>query len=269
MAQAATSTSASLSAQLVQSIAKRSSLPELFGRVSFADGHVDSKLDTPEESEEVEASAGVNSRELLEHLPQGPSPDISKEVKVVKEDFEQVKEVQVIENGKEENGTASTVEPSVEATLDKRPDPFKLSPLPPADVLGGPQFTTSVRHSPHSTDLGMRSLAHQLVAPVKVLKESGSLSPWDAADLMTNADTLIHLAPQDRVFARDVLRLGSAFLDRAAASPDASIAKEVAVRDAVAFFAVLLKLYKESPYRAKKFIKVLQGGWYRKVNVIA
>ncbi|KAJ3106796.1 hypothetical protein HDU97_005503 [Phlyctochytrium planicorne] len=127
-----------------------------------------------------------------------------------------------------------------------------------------PPFTSSVRHSPHSTDLGMRSLAQQLVAPVSTLKESGSLSPWDAADLLTNADALIHLAPKDRTFSKDVLKIGAAFLDSAIASPEGSIARETAVRDAVAFFAVLLALWAESNYRAKKFVKTLQGGWYKK-----
>ncbi|KAJ3176475.1 hypothetical protein HK101_010432 [Irineochytrium annulatum] len=177
------------------------------------------------------------------------------------------------------SSTLPVVAPFPSSASNLRPQStYSSAPAPPAllqpaasatslsnsPALPKSPFTSTIKSSPHSTDTGMRSLAQSLVRPVTLLREQGSLSPWDAADLLTNAETLIHLNARDRSWSRTLLGLGVSFLESALASPEGSIAREVAVRDAVDFFEVLQALWGVSHYRAKRFVKQLEGGWYKK-----
>ncbi|KAJ3203741.1 hypothetical protein HDU67_009975 [Dinochytrium kinnereticum] len=217
-------------------------------------------LDEVPETPVTAVNSTATSNMSLQSLPLAPSPPMFKELTPVPEPKDEPMQTESSQPTFQEIPLNAALHSSAaSSTL-----PRSITAASTSYGPHSPPFTSSVRHSPHSTDLGMRSLAQQLVAPVSILKESGSLSPWDAADLLTNADALIHLAPKDRVFSKDVLRVGAAFLDSAIASPEGSIAREMAVRDAVDFFAVLLTLWNTSNYRARKFVKTLLGGWYKK-----
>ncbi|KAJ3324710.1 hypothetical protein HDU76_013340 [Blyttiomyces sp. JEL0837] len=177
---------------------------------------------------------------------------------------------------------------------------------PPAQVPQQPlTFTAQLRHSPHSLDSVMRSLAQELMIPVTQLRKEGSLSPWDAADLLTDADALIHLdvggtntLPRRKAsvvagiqgsgtgstgstnnmipggyigshhvqssWARDVMRVGVSLLSGAVSAPFGSLEREARVKDSVDFFKVTLQVWRGSPSKAKRFVKSLQGGWYKK-----
>jgi hypothetical protein len=128
-------------------------------------------------------------------------------------------------------------------------------------------FTSQIRYSQHSLDIQMRSLALELSNPVQTLRNDGSLSPWDAADLLTDADAVLHIRSmlKDKSWHRDVMRLGVSFLSRAMAYPTGSQERELAIRDALDYFKVLLALASASPTRARKFVQTLSGGWYKKV----
>ncbi|KAI8851335.1 hypothetical protein BC829DRAFT_415327 [Chytridium lagenaria] len=302
-ASAVASTTATLTAQFTHAITtaatntadhmKRASIPNIldplkrrnsapvtgaFELESTPDFTARSSLESlPEETESPMATAFTTIS--LDALPAGPSPPTVKESAAVLSVTEgqpqsplsvpptptiEIHEASIVNASTLPENAALRSSAAASLSSSTLPRSVAVSGLGPSAGPGSPSFTSSVRHSPHSTDLGMRSLAQQLVAPVTILKESGSLPPWDAADLLTNADALIHLAPKDKNFPKDVLRVGAAFLDSAISSAEGSIARETAVRDAVEFFAVLLALWSESPYRAKKFVKTLQGGWYKK-----
>ncbi|KAJ1548802.1 hypothetical protein HK405_014834 [Cladochytrium tenue] len=53
-------------------------------------------------------------------------------------------------------------------------------------------FTPALRHSPLRADAELRALAQQIMHLTHQLKLDGDLLPWDFADLLMNADSLIH-----------------------------------------------------------------------------
>ncbi|KAJ1561520.1 hypothetical protein HK405_003663, partial [Cladochytrium tenue] len=53
-------------------------------------------------------------------------------------------------------------------------------------------FTPALRHSPLRADAELRAMAQQIMHLTHQLKLDGDLLPWDFADLLMNADSLIH-----------------------------------------------------------------------------
>jgi hypothetical protein len=130
------------------------------------------------------------------------------------------------------------------------------------------------------------------------LKQDGDLSPWDFADMLMNADTLLHLHPpmppagaataslhgiihhsphkqqpqpehqQKSAFtawSRDVAQISLSLLQSALAQDVGSHARKERVEDAIKFHDMLLKMHeKDSPERALRVLQRFRGGWYRR-----
>ncbi|KAI9345132.1 hypothetical protein DFJ73DRAFT_490797 [Zopfochytrium polystomum] len=126
-------------------------------------------------------------------------------------------------------------------------------------------FTSALRYSPLSTDAELRQLAQQVMTLTQELKQDGDLLPWDFADLLMYADTLIHVTPAvTKTWAKDVSKVSLSFLQSAAAFECGSDERHRRIQDALDFHRLLLQCYEQSPQRAKRFLAKMQGGWYRK-----
>ncbi|KAJ3125225.1 hypothetical protein HK100_010925 [Physocladia obscura] len=126
-------------------------------------------------------------------------------------------------------------------------------------------FTSQLRFSPLSSDPDLKQTALILLSQIKTLP----IDPWVYADLVTDIDTAIHLhSDKDKTWARDVLSIGSSLVKAAVVANSAlrlpTKETEQRINDTIGFFRVIVDIGEQSRYRARKLIKLLQGGWYEK-----
>ncbi|KAJ3104013.1 hypothetical protein HK100_004113 [Physocladia obscura] len=138
-------------------------------------------------------------------------------------------------------------------------------PTTPIILSTNNAFTSQLRFSPLASDPDLKQTALILLNQIRTLP----IDPWVYADLVTDIDSAIHLHfDKDKTWARDVLSIGSSLVKAAVVANTAlwSPTKEAEQRinDTIGFFRVVVNVGEQSRYRARKLIKLLQGGWYEK-----
>ncbi|RKP04029.1 hypothetical protein CXG81DRAFT_16456 [Caulochytrium protostelioides] len=137
--------------------------------------------------------------------------------------------------------------------------------------------------SPHLLDVEMVGLAHVLVSRVRALTAAELLSPWDAGDILTDMETIVHADAKERAFNRDVLALGASFIQRIASTAEQAAAEQTitpsapvhvratrraALEDCRDFFRLMAQAAQSDPVYAKHLLRMLQGGWWRRDDTI-